>query len=122
MKSEAVYQHTIPENWNFLVYCFKGAFEISQEDGDTKSIDSGTSAFMEVSGDEEVLEIKATEEGSRFMLIAGLPLKEPIASYGPFVMNTDDEISDTISDFNDSDNGFEGADTWQSEIKDMMDQ
>ncbi|CAI2370322.1 unnamed protein product [Moneuplotes crassus] len=122
LDKDSVYQHTIPEKWNFLVYCFKGSFEISQEDGETKKIDSGTSAFMEVSDDDEILEIKGLEEGSRFMLIAGLPLKEPIASYGPFVMNTDDEISDTISDYQDSDNGFEGADTWESEIKDLMNQ
>ncbi len=77
---------------------------------------------MEVSDDDEALEIKSLSEDSRFMLIAGLPLKEPIASYGPFVMNTDDEISDTISDYSQSDNGFEGADTWESEIKDLMQQ
>ena len=120
MKKDAVYKHTIPEKWNFLVYCFEGSFEISQESGKTKKIKSGTAAFMEISDDDETLEIRSLEKESRFMLIAGLPLKEPIVSYGPFVMNTDEEISETISDYQDSDNGFEGADTWESEIKDLM--
>lgn len=120
MKQDAVYKHTIPEKWNFMIYCFEGSFEVAQNDGDNKTIDSGTAAFMEISDQDEVLEIKCLEDHSRFMLIAGLPLKEPISSYGPFVMNTDDEISDTLSDYSQSDNGFEGADEWESEIKDLM--
>lgn len=103
-----------------MVYCFGGSFEITQEEGGNKTIEDGTAVFMEIGDADEAIELKALEDNSRFMLIAGLPLKEPIASYGPFVMNTDEEISDTISDYNDSDNGFEGADTWESEIKNLM--
>lgn len=75
---------------------------------------------MTIDEDDEVLEIKGLEDENKFLLVAGLPLKEPISSYGPFVMNTDEEINDAISDYQSSDNGFEGADTWESEIKDMM--
>jgi redox-sensitive bicupin YhaK (pirin superfamily) len=35
----------------------------------------------------------------RFILLAGRPLKEPIVQYGPFVMNTPDEIRQAITDF-----------------------
>ncbi|CAI2374922.1 unnamed protein product [Moneuplotes crassus] len=120
LDKDAIYQHTVAEKWNVLVFCFEGSFEIFQENGEPKKLKTYMAAVLHASDDEEVLEIKGLEEGSRFMLIAGLPLKEPIASYGPFVMNTDDEISDTISDYQDSDNGFEGADTWESDIKDLM--
>lgn len=47
--------------------------------------------------DGDQLEVKS-ETGVRFMLIAGAPLKEPIVPYGPFVMNTVEEIQQTIAE------------------------
>ena len=38
------------------------------------------------------------DEKARFILVAGRPLHEPIARYGPFVMNTEDEIRQAILD------------------------
>jgi redox-sensitive bicupin YhaK (pirin superfamily) len=38
---------------------------------------------------------------ARVLLVAGQPLKEPIAQYGPFVMNTQQEIHQAIRDFRD---------------------
>ena len=38
---------------------------------------------------------------ARALLIAGRPLNEPIAQYGPFVMNTEQEIYQALSDFRD---------------------
>ncbi len=51
-----------------------------------------------LSDDEEWVEIEALSE-SRFLLITGTPLREPIASYGPFVMNSPEEIHTAISDY-----------------------
>jgi redox-sensitive bicupin YhaK (pirin superfamily) len=48
-------------------------------------------------GDGVVLEAGA--EGARAILIAGRPLREPIAQYGPFVMNTQQEIIQAVEDF-----------------------
>jgi redox-sensitive bicupin YhaK (pirin superfamily) len=42
------------------------------------------------SGDEVVVE--AGDEGIRFLLVSGEPLKEPVAWYGPIVMNTQDQL------------------------------
>jgi quercetin 2,3-dioxygenase len=47
----------------------------------------------------ERIEIAAGGEGARFLLLAGKPLREPIAQYGPFVMNTPDQIQQAIIDF-----------------------
>jgi quercetin 2,3-dioxygenase len=38
------------------------------------------------------VEIQAGDEGIRFLLISGQPLKEPVAWYGPIVMNTQEEL------------------------------
>ena len=51
-----------------------------------------------LSDDGEWVEIEALSE-SRFLLITGTPLKEPIASYGPFVMNSPEEIHTAIADY-----------------------
>ena len=47
--------------------------------------------------DGDQLEVKS-ETGVQFMLIAGAPFKEPIVPYGPFVMNTKEEIEQTIQE------------------------
>ena len=46
----------------------------------------------------DVISITAGSEGARFLLISGKPLGEPIARYGPFVMNTEEEIRQALHD------------------------
>jgi redox-sensitive bicupin YhaK (pirin superfamily) len=46
------------------------------------------------------LSISATGEGARALLLAATPLREPIAQYGPFVMNTSAQIEQAIKDYN----------------------
>ncbi|GAU16556.1 hypothetical protein TSUD_167870 [Trifolium subterraneum] len=51
----------------------------------------------------------------RFVLIGGQPLNEPVAQYGPFVMNTQSEIEKTIEDYQNGRNGFEMRLNWRSQ-------
>jgi redox-sensitive bicupin YhaK (pirin superfamily) len=51
----------------------------------------------------------------RFILVGGEPLGEPIVQFGPFVMNTQQEIDQTIDDFENYTNGFEKARHWKSQ-------
>jgi quercetin 2,3-dioxygenase len=55
----------------------------------------------------------------KFILLAGKPLNEPIERYGPFVMNTEEEINEAFNDYKTEKNGFEGARSWQSTIKNL---
>jgi redox-sensitive bicupin YhaK (pirin superfamily) len=51
------------------------------------------------SGDE--VTVQAGEEGVRFLLVSGKPLREPIAWHGPIVMNTQDELRTAFKQLND---------------------
>uniref|UniRef100_A0A3Q2FQ83 Pirin n=1 Tax=Cyprinodon variegatus TaxID=28743 RepID=A0A3Q2FQ83_CYPVA len=57
-------------------------------------------------------------EISHFVLIAGEPINEPVVQQGPFVMTTEEEIKQTILDFQNGRNGFERAKNWRSKIRD----
>ena len=54
-----------------------------------------------VLGEGELFRITAGEKGARLILVAGKPLREPIVQYGPFVMNTQQEIHQAMSDYRD---------------------
>jgi len=51
-----------------------------------------------VLGDGDELQVTTGDESARFLLVSGKPLHEPIARYGPFVMNTPAEIEQTLED------------------------
>ncbi|KAJ8028712.1 Pirin [Holothuria leucospilota] len=54
------------------------------------------------------------EEKCHFVLVSGKPLNEPVVQHGPFVMNTQEEIRQAITDFQMRRNGFEAAQSWKS--------
>ena len=54
---------------------------------------------LAVLGRGERFEFEAGPDGARLVLIAGRPLNEPVAKYGPFVMNTADEIRQAVFDY-----------------------
>jgi redox-sensitive bicupin YhaK (pirin superfamily) len=47
----------------------------------------------------EVFTVTADEQPARLILVAGKPLREPVVKYGPFVMNTPEEIHQAVADY-----------------------
>lgn len=78
----------VPSGHTVLAYVFEGVGEFSGE-----VVESVSMVVFNDDGDQ--LEVK-TDAGVRFMFVAGAPFKEPIVPYGPFVMNTVEEIQETI--------------------------
>jgi hypothetical protein len=89
----AAFHMPVPQEHAVYVYIFEGeaAFE---RDGDAIGAVS-----MVVYGEGESLRVKASPETkARFLMMAGAPIKEPIVPYGPFVMNTQEEIQQAFID------------------------
>ena len=55
--------------------------------------------FRSVLGDGSEVRLQGREARSRAILVAGRPLREPVARYGPFVMNTREELHQAFADF-----------------------
>ncbi|MBI5295516.1 MAG: pirin family protein [Chloroflexi bacterium] len=80
----------VPSGHTVLAYVFEGQGRFGA-DGET------VEAVRMVSfGDGDQVEVQTEAEGVRFMLIAGAPFGEKIVPYGPFVMNTVEEIQQTL--------------------------
>ena len=69
-----------------------------------ESIESGD--FVLFNNDGERFEVESGDEGLEIFVLAGEPLNEPYVSYGPFVMNTEEEIKQAIDDYNNGLFGF----------------
>ncbi|MHA7646750.1 pirin family protein [Nitrosopumilus sp. S4] len=88
----------IPENYNVFAYVINGKGLFGKEE---KLASKQQSVFFKRNGNE--VTIKASEDADlplEVLLIAGVPLGEPVARYGPFVMNTEDEIQQAVVDYN----------------------
>ena len=88
----ATFSAPIAQGHNAFLYAYEGSAKIGEHelphraagllsDGDSVTITAGT-------------------DGARFLLLAARPLREPVVQYGPFVMNSRDEIEQAIHDYN----------------------
>lgn len=75
--------------------CFLYVFEGSLKAGNVSLKQHSISVF----GEGEQIDVFAGEAGGRFILVAGIPVKEPVVQYGPFVMNSQEEIQQAFIDF-----------------------
>ena len=81
----------LPKHYNTVLYLLKGSLSVEDE-----KIPSKTMIWYKNDGD--VLRINISE-ASQFIILSGEPIGEPVVSYGPFVMNDNEELQQAVSDF-----------------------
>lgn len=89
----ASFAQALPPEHNAFVYVYRGELRV----GDTQ-VPAQRMAILQNGADHDGVLLRS-ETPTRALLIAGKPLKEPIAQYGPFVMNRQDEIFQAVEDF-----------------------
>lgn len=97
LQPEAGFELAIPRGHTAFAYVFEGIGDFGLDaDGNGQRVEG---VCMAVFGDGDHLRVRTAPQAPvRFMLIAGAPFKEPIVPYGPFVMNTEDEIRQALSE------------------------
>ena len=91
----ARFAQILPAGHNAFVYVYRGEVSIAGS-----KVSSPRMAILENNAQADGVVIESTGE-ARALLISGQPLNEPIAQYGPFVMNTEQEIYQALNDFRD---------------------
>lgn len=89
----ASFSQALPEGHNAFIFAYRGAVRVGDKD-----VASGKMAILANTAGADGVNVHATD-ASRFILVAGKPLNEPIAQYGPFVMNTQAEVFAAVEDF-----------------------
>jgi redox-sensitive bicupin YhaK (pirin superfamily) len=87
-------EFTLPSGFNSLVFTLEGDVKVGDE---ARSVKPGELAVLK-RGDAGPVWVQAAK-GARVLVLSGEPLDEPVAAYGPFVMNTQAEIMDAIRDY-----------------------
>jgi len=93
LPEQVEFHHALPEDHNTFLYVYEGDIGIGE---DKRKLTKGTAGLLS-KGDQ--LSVQALSSDTRFLVISGKPIKEPIVQYGPFVMNTTDEIEQAIQDY-----------------------
>ena len=93
----AIFEQPLPAVHNAFVYVYRGS--VSLEDDNTQERVEVPRLRMAILGNKGDGVRLHGEGGTRALLIAGKPLREPIAQYGPFVMNTREQLMQAVEDF-----------------------
>ncbi len=90
------FSHPVEKEHTAFAYVFEGRGFFGTDKNAQQS--SVSQPGLVVLGDGDYIQAGAANEPVRFLLISGKPLNEPIARYGPFVMNTQEEIQQALKD------------------------
>ncbi len=92
------FSHPIEQGHAAFAYVFEGEGRFGEDAETTGSQHIISEPKLVVFGDGDYISASTADQPVRFLLISGAPLNEPIARYGPFVMNTQAEIEQALAE------------------------
>jgi redox-sensitive bicupin YhaK (pirin superfamily) len=95
LDARARYAVDPPAGHTAFAYVFEGGVAVGPS-GDARALGRGELAVL---GPGERVDLAGGAGGGRLILVAGKPLGEPVARYGPFVMNTETQIREAFADY-----------------------
>jgi hypothetical protein len=103
----ASFEQPLDADLNAFVYVYRGELAVGADAGDpgdgpgpkANTVPPGGMAILANAAGSDGVRLVAGRDGARAILLAGRPLHEPIAQWGPFVMNTQAEIVQAVEDF-----------------------
>ncbi|MCL4507558.1 MAG: pirin family protein [Chloroflexi bacterium] len=98
---ETTYTHNIQPEYTAFAYVIAGAGRFEPQTEDRKAPTIGIESVV-VYGEGDRVNIATSTDGVRFLFVAGKPIREPVAWYGPIVMNTQEEL---VAAFDEYQNG-----------------
>jgi quercetin 2,3-dioxygenase len=91
------FSHVLPEGHSAFIYPYAGSLMVGASD-EARPLQARQAGVLSAGGR---VEVSVGIEGGRFLLLAARPLGEPVVQYGPFVMNTREEIEQALADYRD---------------------
>lgn len=93
LRAGETFEAPVAPGYNAFIYVYDGEAAIGEADERLPNRAAGLLA------DGDRVSVQAGSSGARFLLLAGKPLGEPVVQYGPFVMNTREEIDQALADY-----------------------
>ncbi|RYC63958.1 hypothetical protein CHU98_g2223 [Xylaria longipes] len=110
----------LPVGWNAFSYQLEGSAVFGSGDA-KRTVEQYHNCVFEVDGDVANVEVpENATSNARFVLVAGQILDQKVVQYGPFVLNSPEEVRQALFDYQSKTNGFERAKDWASEIGKSM--
>jgi quercetin 2,3-dioxygenase len=95
LPADAEFTAPVTAGHNAFIYTYEGDAMLGPATGD-KPLPHRAAGVL---SDGDVVRVQAGKSGTRFLLLAAKPLREPVVQYGPFVMNTREEIEQALADY-----------------------
>ena len=95
LPADARFTQPLAAGYSAFVYVFEGSVAVGPAEA-RRTLGTHSAGVL---SDGDAVEVTGGPEGGRLLLLAGRPLREPVVQYGPFVMNTHEEIEQAIRDY-----------------------
>ena len=97
LAAKSIFEEPLPRNHNGFIFAIDGTLTIDSDD--TNSPQPLMVRQLAVLGEGERFIAYTNDDSARFLLVTGRPIREPVARYGPFVMNTQSELQKAVYDY-----------------------